>query len=131
MASSMKPHIRTYVASGAINAYSFVKFDSGSNAKQPTVVQCGAGDRPIGIAQNDANAASGDEVEVARPGGGGLLKISGTIALGNFIKSDGSGYGVATANAGDAYGAQADEGGAANDVIGVMVSIGEKYNASA
>jgi len=133
MASSSTPRIRTYKAGGAINPLSYVKLSTSSpgSTKNPVVVQCGAGDRPIGIAQNDSAAASGDEVEVALPGGGARLTIKGTVASGNFIKSDANGYGIATTTAGDAYGAQAVEDGVTTDILGVEVIIGEKYNATA
>jgi len=130
MASSSKPRIRTYKASGVIKAFSFVKYDSGSNIKNPTIVQCESGNA-IGISQNDTDAASGDEVEVALPGGGALLKLAGTVALGNSIKPTTDGAGIATASAGDPMAAYASEGGASGDVIGVEVTRGEKHNADA
>lgn len=128
MASSIKPLVRTYKAGGAINPLSFVKLSvSGSgSAKNPVVVQCGAGDRPIGIAQNDSAAASGDEVEVAFVGGGARLNITGTVAAGNTIKSDSSGYGVVTASDADECGAMAVESGVSGDIIGVHVMFGQK-----
>jgi hypothetical protein len=133
MASSLKPQVKSYKAGGAINPRSFVKFTTSSpySNKNPGVVQCGAGDRPCGIAQNEVAAASGDTVEVAFPGGGGLLHIAGTVSPGDMLKSDGSGYGIRTTTAGDAYGAQAEEGGASGDDIGVTAMVGEKYNATA
>lgn len=133
MASSFKPLTRSRVAGGVINPLSFVKLSVSSpgSAKNPCVVQCGANDSPDGIAQNEVAAASGDTVEVAILGGGGRLTISGTVAAGNSLKSDSSGYGTVATTAGDRVGAEAVESGVANDIIGVHVNRFEKYNADA
>jgi hypothetical protein len=130
MASAYEPKVRTYIASGAIKARSFVKFDSSSNKKNPTIVQCESG-ASIGISANDDDAASGDSVEVCLPGGGAVLKIAGSVDLGNSIKPTTDGSGIVTASAGDSVGAMAVEGGLTGDLIGVHVVHGEKYNASA
>jgi hypothetical protein len=128
MASSIKPLMRTYKAGGAINPYSFVKFSTSSpgSSKNPAVVQCGAGDRPTGVAQNASAAASGDEVEVAFVGGGALLNITGTVTPGDSLKSDSSGYGIRTTSDADEVGAFAVEGGVSGDRIGVHVAFGQK-----
>jgi hypothetical protein len=130
MASSIKPLVRTYKSSGAIKANSFVKFDTTSSSKNPTIVQCTSG-MPIGISLNDADASSGDEVEVAFPGGGARLKISGTVTMGNSLKATTNGAGIATTTAGDAVGARAMESGVSGDIIGVHVEHFEKYNSDA
>lgn len=128
MASSIKPLVRTYKTGGAINPLSFVKYSVASpgSAKNPVIVQCGAGDRPCGIAQNEAAAVLGDEVEVAFVGGGARLNITGTVAANNTIKSDSSGYGVVTASDADECGAFAVESGVTGDIIGVHVMFGQK-----
>lgn len=133
MASSVKPLVVTKTANGAINPLSFVKLDTASPGagKTPNVVQCGAGDSPWGVAQNEALAAIGDSIEVAVLGGGARLTVSGTITAGQSIKSDSSGYGLAASAAGDRCGAQAVESGVANDIIGVHVNRFEKHNADA
>jgi hypothetical protein len=132
MASSIKPLVRTYVANGAIPAYSFVKFDTSApaSAKNPRVVSCTSG-AADGIAQNQTAAATGDEVEVAFPGGGALLTIGGNVSVSNSLKPTTAGKGIATTSAGDHVGAKAVEGGASGDVIGVNVVSFEKYNGDA
>lgn len=130
MASSVKPLVRSWRASGTIPAYSFVKFDSGSADKDPTIVSCTSG-RSIGISQNAASASSGDTVEVALPGGGALLTLGGTVALQNSIKPTTAGAGIATASDADYIGARAHEAGVSGDVIGVLVVDGQKASGDA
>lgn len=116
MASSFTRHIRTYKAGGTINVSTFVKFDAAAE----TVVACGANERAIGIAQNAA--VSGGLVEVALPGGGGTLKVAGTIAKGKILTSDANGKGAVADAAGEWVGAVAYDSGVADDVIDVMVA---------
>ena len=128
MASSFQPKLRSYVSSGVIPAYSFVKL-AGAD-KNPTVVVCESA-RAYGISQNDAQIPSGTPVEVALPGGGALLKIAGNVALGNSLKATTAGAGIATTTAGDYSGAVAVEAGVSGDIIGVHVVRDQKYSADA
>lgn len=132
MASAFKPNIRTYFANGAIPAYAFVQYDTTAPAtsKSPRVVVCTSG-KSIGISQNDVAAASGDEVEIALPGGGALLTAGGSITVGGSLKPTTNGQGIATTTAGDYVGAEAVEGGAASDIIGVHVVQWQKQSSDA
>lgn len=128
MASSIKQLTRSYVAGGAINARSAVKFSTSSpgSAKNPCVVQCGAGERACGIAQNESAASTNDTVEVAFVGGGAVLHVAGTVNPGDSLKSDGSGYGIRTTADADEVIAFAVEGGSSGDDIGVHVANQQK-----
>ncbi len=132
MASAFKPNVRTYIARGTVPPYSFVKLDSTapSTTKNPGVVSCTSG-ASHGISQNDASVTSGQEVEVALPGGGALLKVGGSVSLGNTLMPTTAGVGIVTTTAGDHVGARAYEAGATNDIIGVHVVQFEKYNGDA
>lgn len=130
MASNSAPRIRSYRTSGVVPAYSFVKFDSGSADKDPTVVVCESG-RSLGIGQNSASAASGDTIEVALPGGGAKLKLGGTVPLMQSIKPTTAGVGIVTASDADYIGAMAVEKGVSGDIIGVEVVHGQKASADA
>jgi hypothetical protein len=132
MASNQKQNVRSYQANGTIKAYSFVKFDTTApaSAKNPRVVACASG-KADGISQNDVDAALGDFVEVAFPGGGAKLTISGSVNPGQSLKATTSGYGIVTTTAGDHVSARSVEGGASGDIIGVNVINYEKYNADA
>lgn len=117
MASCSAPRLRTYQASGALKAFSFVKFSSG------LVAQCGANERAIGIYMGEEDAADGDFVEVALPGGGGKLKINESVSEGKMLTSVvTTGYGEVADAAGEWVGAVAYQSGVQNDVIGVEVT---------
>lgn len=130
MASCSDPRIRTYRASGTIPARRFVKLDTGSADKDPTVVVCESG-RALGISMNDSDVTTGNSVEVALPGGGAVLKLAGTVSLGQSIKPTTGGKGVVTASAGDYAGAFGVEKGVDGDEIGVEVVRDQKYSADA
>lgn len=115
--SSFKPFILTYKAEAAITKGQFVKF----GADDLSVLPAGDGEDVIGIAQNDA-AAVGDPVEVAKPGGGGRVKLSATLARGAAVASNASGLAKAPAS-GDRVGAVLEESGAANEIVSCSVLI--------
>ncbi len=117
MAVSSTPKTYTFKASGAITNHTFVKF----GATKGLVVQCGANERAIGIYNGEADASDGDMVEICLPGGGALLKVSETVALGKLLTSTAAGLGEVADAAGEWCGALAYEDGVANDVIGVEV----------
>jgi hypothetical protein len=133
MASSIKPLVRTYVANGTIPAYTFVKFDTTApaSAKNPRIVIAEASAASCGIAQNASSASSGDEVEVAFPGGGALLKLGAGVSVGQTIMPMAGGVGTPTTAAGDHVGARAVEGGSTSDIIGVHIVQFEKHNSDA
>lgn len=117
MASRSQARIKTFKAGADLSAkqYTFVKF--GSDDK--TVVSCAANERAIGILQNDP--VSGGAAEVALPGGGALLKVSESVALGKLLTSTAAGLGEVADAAGEWCGALAYKAGDANDVIAVEV----------
>jgi len=117
MGSVTPRNIRSFTAGGAITAFTFVKFDSDG----VKVVACGANERAIGIAQVAASA-SGDQVEVAMPGGGGKLKINETLTAGKMLTSTAGALGEKADAAGEWVGAIAYEGGVQNDIIETMVT---------
>lgn len=128
MATSSPFKVRSYTASGAIKAFSFVKF----GATKDLVVQCGANERAIGIYSGVSDAASGDGVEICLPGGGALLKVTETVALGKQLTSVvTTGYGEVADAAGEWVGAIAYEDGVVNDVIGVEVVGYHSYGSDA
>jgi len=127
MATKSASRVRTYQASGAIKNFSFVKF----GATKGLVAQCGANERSIGIYNGDADAASGDDVEICLPGGGALLVANETIALGKMLTSVvTTGYGEVADAAGEWVGAVAYEDAVVNDVFGVEVVVGSQAVAS-
>lgn len=87
------------------------------------VVPAGAGERTDGIIQNAP--AVGEFAEVAMAGGGAKLLLAGTVAAGNFIKSNAAGAGVVASTDKDEYGARAEEAGVSGDIIAVEVMQGQ------
>lgn len=94
---------------------------------ESAVAKCGAGERPIGVQMNVPSSNTGSQLEVAMPGGGAKLKLAGTVALGQLIKSDADGKGVVVAGAGEEYGARALKAGVSGDVIPVDVITGTSH----
>jgi hypothetical protein len=119
MSVSSEPKIRTYKAEGAITAKTFVKF----GATKDLVDQCAANERAIGVYMGDSDAAANDYVEIALPGGGALLKVNETVALGKMLTSTSAGLGEVADAAGEWVGAVAYEDGVQNDIIGVEVCL--------
>jgi len=64
---------------------------------------------------------AGDFGEVNLQGGGGLLKITETVAAGKFLTPTADGEGEVVDAAGEFYGSIAQESGVSGDVIGVEV----------
>jgi hypothetical protein len=120
MASSFAQNMLSFKAGGVITAYTAVKI--GSDAQHVQAASA-ASDKMLGIAQGAATAAE-DTVEVAMPGGGAKMKLGGTVAAGDMLTSDASGYGVATTTNADKVIAQAQSAGVSGDVIGVAVIAG-------
>lgn len=120
MSVSSTPRIITLKAEGAILAYSFVKFGT----TKGLVDQCGANERAIGIAQISSDAEAGDFIDIAIQGGGALLTVSETVALGKVLTSTATGIGEVADAADEWIGAMAMEDGVVSDVIGVEVIAG-------
>lgn len=119
------------LAGGNITPSSFVKVLTTDR----TVVLCGAGDRCFGISKEwtrfpsweglqDGNIAiSGESCPIyALPEDAeAFLEVNGTVAVGDYLKSDASGFGITAGSDGDEYGAQAIEAGVAGQVIKVKL----------
>jgi len=118
MATSSQPKILAFKAGADLSAkqFCFVKF--GADAE--TVVLCGAGEKAIGVLQN--NPALGQVAEVAIMHGGAKVKSAGVIALGDLIASDANGLAVVASTSGHFIVGQAFEAGVANKVIHAELS---------
>jgi|SRR5579864_213436 len=53
-----------------------------------------------------------------------LLQLGGTVAVGDYLKSDASGHGVTASSDGDEYGAIAIEAGNVGDIVKVQMTRG-------
>ena len=117
-------------ATGTIAPYTFVSLDT-ANVGQ--VVQAAAGGEIHGISQpgtrrvpydglDDGNAAiAGENVNIfGPPEKEVILRIGGTVAVGDRLKSDATGRGITTVTANDEVGAIATKAGAIDDLITVQ-----------
>ena len=95
------------------NLYLSVKFDSSGD-----VILSTAGDEGIGFLFN--LPGSGEIAEVSTIGGGALAVAAGTIAAGDFLKSDANGKLVVASTADDLAVARAMKAAVANDVFEVQ-----------
>lgn len=119
--------VKSYDATGTINPYRFVKFDS---ADYNVIQGAAATDSLIG-ASTDIAAASGERVDVIH-GGIASIKLGGTVARGGLVTSDASGQGVAAAPASGAnnrIGGMALASGVSGDIIPVLLSMGSLQGA--
>ena len=115
MSSHVQPCYKGFKAGAAIAQHSFVKFGS----DRETVVPSGDAEKAIGICMT-ADVQSGGECEIALLGGGALVKLSGSVALGDSIKSDASGLG-AVGGAGEWSPGIAMDAGVAGDVVSILL----------
>jgi hypothetical protein len=123
----------TFTARGNIVPATFVKLDTATNFG---VLAAGAGDQIVGIASEAGRepplpsvstvyaAQNGEECHVRGQGEVCLLTIGGSVSPKDRLKSDASGFGVATTTNGDEYGAIALESGASGQQIMVQVVTG-------
>lgn len=124
----------TKIASGNIKPGRFVKI-SGDN----TVSQCSTGERIYGISKMGTRnlalsgfddgfvAIAGEAVHIYGPGDPGCeLVLGGTVAAGDYLKSDSDGCGVVADTNLDDYGARTAVAGVATEQIPVEVLIGER-----
>ena len=121
---------------GNIVASSFVKLDGSNTA---LVLAAGSGDSPYGIAgpytrrialddyDTDYIGIAGDPaIVIYGPGDPGvLLRLGGTVAHGDPLKPNGSGYGIVASADRDRVGARALASGVSGDLIPVEVVIYE------
>lgn len=118
MASYSHPRPYAYKAGGAIVRGHAVKLSA-----DDTVIECTANtDAAIGVAMN--NAASGERVEVALPGGGYVMVASESIARGKMVVPHTDGTAAQANAAGDRIVGMALAAAAAGDVFPVEVMIG-------
>lgn len=122
MSSCPERKIYAFSAGGTITKGLAVKF-SGTNV----VAAAATTDNSIGLAQTDA--ASGEQVEVAMPGGGGFAIAQGTIAAGDRLVSHTDGKLKKAAAANDIIIAQALESAVAGDIFAVQVVFAQATNA--
>lgn len=91
MSSIRQPIMKTFIAGEDLSSdqYKFVKLNSSGQ-----VVKAAAA-AAIGVLQNAP--ASGEPAEIALMGGGGLVKLGGTVAIQGEITSNASSVGTAAA----------------------------------
>lgn len=123
MAASSTPRIFALVSGADLSAKQFAFMKHVTDDEHCTF--CVAGEASIGVLQN-LTTANGDLAEVAFQGGGGKLKLGGTVARGDYLKSDANGFGVVASADKDKYGAKAMASGVSGDVIPVEVIHGER-----
>ena len=116
MSRHVQPCYKGFLAGAAIPQYSFVKY----GANEQTVVPSADAEKAIGVCMTDG-VESGGELEVAIITGGALVKLSGSVALGDSVKSDAAGLG-AVGGAGEFCPGIAMQAGVAGDVIALILS---------
>lgn len=127
--------IRSRKAGGNIRPSRFVKI---STVTDMEVLEADAGDQIFGISQmgvrraeyinTDGYAAiSGDDLEIFCDHEHCLLEIVATVTAGQRLKSDADGKGTPVTTDLDNYGAVAQQGGAAGDLIQVLVFSNMQY----
>jgi hypothetical protein len=118
MSSYRQPNIKAYKAGQDLSAYQYKFVKVGSSDDE--VVPAGANEKTAGILMN-APTASGEVAEVARPGGGALLKINEAIDALDLLTPTSGALGEQCDADGEWCGAIAQAGGVQNDVIEVEV----------
>lgn len=120
------------MANGSIAPSRAVKYDTTAGA-EGKVIQCGAGERAIGISQpgvrrvpgftDDGYAAiAGETLRVYRPGEINVpAELGGTVAVGDYLKSDTDGKLVTAGSDQDDYIAIAEQDGVSGEIIPVEV----------
>lgn len=121
MASSTTPRLFARKAEADLTAKQFCFVKPGT--AEGSMVAAVAGNKTVGILQDAPN--TGEHGAVAVQGGGAKLKLGGTVAAGDYLKSDANGAGVVATVDKDEYGAKADVAGVSGDIIGVEVVQGQ------
>lgn len=121
---------------GNISYSTFVKLDTSAEGY---ALQCGAGETPYGVAGPEthnmavtiggvdlddgyAGVAGGPAIKVYGVGSTAIpLRIGGTVTVGDYLKSDASGFGVTTTTNLDKVGAVAKQSGVSGNIILVDV----------
>lgn len=121
----------TRVANGNISPCRFVTQDTSNVGK---VTQATAGQQVYGISQEGTRrvpgdiglddgfcAIAGENLNIyGPPAKDVLLKLGGTVTIGDRLKSDGSGQGVSTTTPADEVGAIALQSGVSGDLVRVQ-----------
>lgn len=106
-----------WVATAAIPEGYAVKLASGQ-----VVVATSATDKIVGVTIGDATPAGQTATVKLRSGAGTYkVKLGSTVAVGDFLTSNGSGQLITTSTAGNAIVGQALESGVSGDFIEAMV----------
>ena len=114
----------SYVASGVIPQYTFVKLHS---TKGQVITSATVTDEAVGIAQNAA--ADGEPVTVRKSGNSLLLIVTTTTAIGSKLAPSTGAAGLVTTTAGDKVAAVAQEVVSAGEYAEVqIVSPGLRYD---
>ncbi len=116
--------IKSYQASSAIPAYSFVKFNDEKSIKAASV----ATDNIIGVTDS-TNTTENDIADVFMPGEIALILAGGTFSAGDALTSDENGYAI-KADAGDNIGAVALQDAVSGDIIQAIVTINRTFETS-
>lgn len=121
---------------GNVRYSAFVKLDTSAEGY---CLQAGAGETVFGIAgsmthnmaitiggvdidDGYAGVANGPAIKIYGVGSTKVpLRLGGTVAVGDYLKSDGSGFGVVTTTDKEKVGAQARQAGVSGDIIEVDV----------
>ena len=110
---------KTFFCGAAVAANRIVKAGA-DNTK--VVVGAAATDKLIGVSDN-IGGATGESIDVILDGIA-VVKLGGTVAMGDLVTSDGTGQGVATTAATNRYIGFAMEDGVIGDLIGVRLAPG-------
>lgn len=114
----MAPNIQALVAGEDLSSYKnmFVKFGTDGSL----VMKAGANEKSCGVLMNAPT--SGQIAEVARPGGGAMLKISETVTPNKLLTPTSGSLGEVCDASDEWCGAIAQSDGVANDIIPVQVA---------
>lgn len=100
--------------------YCAVKINTSSQC-----VVSGAGEKSAGILQNAPNGSSRTAIALVRVSGTSMVLLGGTVAFGDFLKPDSSGFLVKAASAGNDYIVKALSAGQSGDQILAVICHGE------
>ena len=120
MSSYKTPNIFTYEADGVIaigSQYHLAKFGS----KDDSIVLSDADAKAIGVIMSEVCGLAGEQLEVAGPNGGAVVKVAAAIAAGEYFKSDAAGKAVVAADRASALGQIDESATAANQVVACVL----------
>lgn len=103
--------------------YYFVTLDTSDS--DLVVNLAAAATAPLFILYEGVDGSSSEGIGSIFAVGFAKLKLGGSVSRGDRLTSDSNGKGIATTTNNDWYGAIALEGGVSNDVIEVLVAVGQ------